>query len=253
MAPPARFDPQDTIVSVKCHHPPTSTPYFHIHETLLYKAAAVHNWRRSSAHENTFELNVPWDGFRHFALWLYTGKCDEENLSADCWIDSTNELLHAHEVGRKLGCVDFQDTVVDALTTKLTDCKGNLICDILGDFLKEFPFQSIGRQLLVDVIAYGPAENGMSNEEDKRFDYNALKSVDDSHFTIVLSREILASRGFQVPLNLTEELMTMLVCGFLEIKSQGDSVPRREMPWITNPCRYHRHTELGLPCYKSKQ
>ena len=246
--------PQDTIVSVQCNEPLTDTSYFHIHKTLLFRNLA--DSYLSSAHKDIIELDVSSDGFRLFALWLYTGKCDDKHLYNNCWGDSITELLRAHKVGRELGCVDFQDTVVDALMKTLTDCEGSPICDTLGEYLEEFPFQSFGRQLLVEVIAYGPAEKGVSDEEDMRFDYNALKSIDDPQFICALAREIMAATGCQMPLDtMSEELRTMLVCGFLEMKAQGDTTERsaEEMPWLINPCRYHRHTELGLPCYNSKQ
>ncbi|KAK3716346.1 hypothetical protein LTR37_006496 [Vermiconidia calcicola] len=90
----------------------------------------------SSAHKDIIELDVSSDGFRLFALWLYTGKCDDKHLYNNCWGDSITELLRAHKVGRELGCVDFQDTVVDALMKTLTDCEGSPICDTLGSIWK---------------------------------------------------------------------------------------------------------------------
>ena len=73
-----------------------------------------------------------------------------------------------------------------------------------------------------------------------------------------LAGEILVARNLAGAVELDEtsnpELAMLIACGHLIKKYQGGyEEDATQRVWDANPCRYHEHVKLGLPCYKAPQ
>lgn len=123
-----------------------------VHAELLHRY--VH--RLIEGHDITkpIQLEVPFDGLRHFAHWLYCGKAVYPHVwdRHQNWMDDLDELLAAHTTGRRLDCVDFMDAVIEYFVEE----SDNFVVfeDFTAAFTEEFSVGSGGRQLAVVFLVY---------------------------------------------------------------------------------------------------
>ena len=187
--------------------------------------------------------------FEAFAFWLYTGKTPEfdrnpENLNI-------GPVFAAHAVGRDLGSVAFMDVILDiAIDLTFNAAEHLSIAQILEPFGGEFPRYSGGRKFAMDFVLLYPhlGENKVSKD-----DYKDVYSIGDTEMVKDMCCAVSKAKGVVLAEDTVDpEYATMLLAGFLAEKSFHEPLVYREYPWQTDKCRYHRHTELGLPCYSNQ-
>lgn len=83
-----------------------------------------------------------------------------------------------------------------------------------------------------------------------------LEKAEHDEFTMHLANRTCAETGTEEPAGLASiDFHKVLFSGnFAARAHRGEEFPRRKVyPWEKDRCQYHRHTELGLPCYRSKR
>lgn len=205
---------------------------FNIHRTLACNASPflaqkireiVENPKTTAARTVgliTVHLEERWPIFRHFARWLYTGTLCEPDPPIE---EQIKELCATHALACRFQCLAFEDSVMDGLIDIL---RGPLEIDVSAfeQWSESFSPGARGVQLAIDFLVHA----------------SPTKLVcDDGYFVEWLNDAF------------DEDALLKIVAGMLEKRSTtegDDSVP----PYISDPCRYHRHSELGLPCYKAQ-
>ena len=224
----------------------------YIHLDLLQKVVPYTNWceMQEDRKDKLVCLDCSHSGLKYFAQWLYTGTLPTIiPESQHEWESQFLGLTWAYQVGEWMGCVDFQDTVADTMIPLFFDHPPNDVNLPIDTCSLGFP----GTQLLVDLIVYGPA-SCLKDAQGVHFGYKYWQGCDDEDFMDHLASEIAKAEGQDWPEALeSRKLGIMLVCGFVEAKVHHDSGQQESKLWVRSPCRYHAHSELELPCYRSKQ
>lgn len=159
-------------------------------------------------------------------------------------------ILEAHALGRKLGCFDFMDTLLDVIIQTLA--AGSTFCPhvFIKAFAREFPRKSGGWNFATDFLmnSINP-ECDMGNCVTKC----GLDDIDDSALLLELARRISATEGHELPRDdLPPYFIGNFVYGYLySQKHQDRAATSEDRSWAKTDCRYHSHKELALPCYKS--
>ena len=140
-------------------------------------------------------------------------------------------------------CVAFQDAALDILMNELV-CPDYDVADIFSHFLEVFEDGSAGRQYAVDFFVYGMTSLRPST-------YEGLELIDDPDFVGAVAREICKYQKIDVSPEWLEsqENSMMIVMGYLGMREYDDKFGKGNRDWDADRCKYHRHTELGLPCY----
>ena len=218
---------------------------FIIHQTVLDNAPnlKIYSGSDGSLHAN---VDASPEAVEAFAQWLYTGTMPEP---ANC-DDSSNidYILEAHALGRTIGSVDFMDTSLDFAIGKVL-LSGNFVYyhEILNAFTAEFSTGSAGRKFTID---FALRVKVFGSEIYYRSTYADLGEVDDEEVITELVRRVMDVTGFRVTDNTrTHEIKTMLISGFFDARDFTCDFDLGARPWEEDKCQYHRHTELGLPCY----
>ena len=248
------------MIRVHCRD---TSPHFSVHEGLLRGNVPV--LELDHRRDDSFQVNLDVShlGFRHFARWLYSGHILKTGQVIDhdeaFWVNEyprggsiwdVQELLLARDVGMELECVDFIDTVTDAIIQWLE--RGVEPNPFVNTLAGEFKPGSGGSQLAIDFLVHGK----VPSQRDGCVIYRnsePLGKLDDPEFTKALAREILLTNGNPFSRELDSQMRRFLARGFLEErKDDGEQSPVRKLR-VDNPCKYHRHTEIGLPCYRTKR
>ena len=243
----------------------SSCSIFKIHCSLLRERAPHLQLSPESIGGTPVGLVVPFLGFRHFALWLYTGsilelgqKNDhpcawwEKGWSGWVWFWDVAELLDAHAVGRKLQCVDFSDTIIDAVIAKfLAGCPDSFmeVADFVQALVKDMRIGSIRPQLAIDLLIY----HDPIKDTEIELGFCELDELKPPTFIKALAREIIVAKGNGMPQNVDSDVFGMMIAtGFLEAKYRNKDHIVAGPPWTDSTCEHHQHTEVGLPCYRTK-
>lgn len=224
-----------------------------IHRALILKHAPQHQLKDdlfSEEASNTF-VTAPFSAIRTFAHWLYT---DEGPVFGDqIHPREIEDALAAHGLGEAVGCVDFMDTVLDAIIHRMTSRSGIGCIDFVADIFRDrFKSGSGGYQFLVDYLTHcdwpgcGRRECSLAQEIDQLGDEELLTEV---------ARATLRAQDFEVGQDvLKPEYCKMVISGSISLRGVEDLKVRggKEFPWGNDRCQYHRHSELGLPCYEDE-
>lgn len=251
LAPQAQLYPSQpsriTILCTSSLHPITlPTNLLTTHSRLF--ATLSHD--PSTFSPGTLSLNIDHDAFAVFARWLQGGKIhvpegDEHGFATDLYL-----LMRAHAAGEALGAAMFADMVVDEIIGELTfgmeregcycgdeddetQSQRSLDSSALDARAKthdlEILFQaaaaiwppgSLGRDLLVDWYVHSAAHKLQNLSVEAVVE---IGDLDLAARCMVLGKE------------------RQMVC------ERGEVV---RAPYLVDPCRYHEHRWLGLPCYK---
>lgn len=233
--------PQITILCNHSAHPITLSTSLLTNHSRLFATLAHDPSTFSSA---TLNLNLDHETFIVFARWLQGGRIhvpegDENGFATDLYL-----LMRAHAAGEALGASTFADMVLDEIIGELAydeacQCDSDsrsqrsMNSEVIDARAKAhdleilmqaaaaiWPPGSLGRGLLVDWYVHSAASK-LQN----------------------LSVEAVVEIG---DLDLAARCMVMgkerqMVC------ETGEVV---QAPYLFDPCRYHEHRRMGLPCYK---
>lgn len=189
---------------------------------------------------STIDLNIDYESFIVFARFLSggpvhlpPGAVDKDGYGTDIYT-----LMHAHAAGEALQAPVFTDMVMDAIIEELTTddfhfalpekdiaildakAKATDLDLLLPAACLTFPPNSIGRNFFIDWYVHEPAH---------RFYNLSIASAVETGDLDFLARCMVGQRDMRVPEELGEEV-----------------VP----PYVEDPCRYHVHGSMGLPCYR---
>ena len=205
---------------------------------------------------SVLHLDIDGDAFKHFARWLYTGSIvNRMHQESDMyWFDEMECLLQAYAFASQHRCGEVMDLAMDEVIELLSEEGIIFVGDFVDASVKYCQPGSTGRQLAVDFLVYGKAASKI-DAECKAFGFGALKFCNDPDFSKALARTFLAVKGFETPAEIEiAGFSTVLAGGFLEAKEhEAEEEEDLRAPWKVDPCKYHSHTELGLPCYKAKE
>ncbi|KAK3708911.1 hypothetical protein LTR37_011241 [Vermiconidia calcicola] len=246
------FDVTSKVISIRCTG---SNVTCNVHEDLLEQLSASAPFSAAKKDGAIWELDLPHDGFKHFAHWLYQGELD---VRGDDREKTMLELISAHEVGRKMCCVRFQDLVIDGIIDNLRDIYNDVWLGMfLSQWLQEFPSGSLGRQLLLDWLMYSETNSiriidGSGNGNSSA--YSTLTATGDSDFVKTFARQILLVLGKTDFAQMAddEDTSIMTILGFMNKQAEGGFEKLGEQAWKRNLCEYHHHTKLRQPCYKAE-
>ncbi|KAK3708914.1 hypothetical protein LTR37_011244 [Vermiconidia calcicola] len=247
MAARANFDATSPIlvISTENHLDPVS-----IHLDLLQKVVPNVDWSYEQKHaeDNLVCLDTSETGLKYFTQWVYSGDLlDFIPRNSEQWNSKFIELTCAYDVAEWMKCVDFQDTVADAMVTLFADHLSFGVPDLSLDY---YDLHFIGRQLLVDLVVYGPA-SCLKDAKGQHLDYETLLSYDDD-IIIELASEILKSQGHEWQKAVeSEKLSIMLVCGFVEAEIHPDSCEPGSESWAQSTCISMRTQSSG--CLATRQ
>ena len=170
---------------------------------------------------------------------LPPGTVDQNGYDTDIYT-----LLHAHAAGEALQALVFTDMVMDAIISSLTSeddddfnfaitdedvaildarAKARDLDLLLPAACLAFPPDSIAREFFVDWYVHEPAH---------RFHNLSIASAVETGDLDFLARCMVAQRGMRVPEQLGEEVVS---------------------PYVQDPCAYHVHGRMGLPCYRRER
>lgn len=235
-----------TILCPSSLHPTTlPTPLLTTHSRLFATLAHDPSFHSSSP----LHLNIDHEAFNVFARWLRNGPIhvplgDENGFATDLYL-----LMRAHAAGEALGAGMFSDMVLDEIIGELVGGRREMEGWRWGDDERQsersldfsaadarakthdleillqaaaaiWPPGSLGRDLLVDWYVHSSAS------ELQNLSVEAVVEIGDLD---------LAAR--------------CMVLG----KERQMAVERGEIvrpPYLEDPCRYHEHRRLGVPCYK---
>ncbi|KAK3716348.1 hypothetical protein LTR37_006498 [Vermiconidia calcicola] len=251
MALPGAFNLSSDIVSVRCTG---SDTIFNIHENLLVQLPAPEPFLAAKKIGTVLDIDLPSQGFKHFAHWLYDGKLDDHGKHYDTGM---MELISAHNVGRRLGCVGFRDVVLDGIIAVLRtmEDEGETSLEyFMDEWLQEFPSGAFGRRLLIDWMIYNTGCRISIPWEDHH-PFRFLIEDGNADFVKDFARQALIAQGKEDFLMVAEdvELSMLLVLGFLDKQFHTGYPHMTKGAWAESPCKYHYHRELGRPCYKAEQ
>ena len=226
-----------------------------IHKTLLVEYVPDLEIRRNDTNKTwSAHSGARYEALETFVRWLYTGKISglQDGISED-W-----HFFDAHALGRKVGCVDFMDAILDAIIREVNFDRAYLTTDeVLNAFSAEFPPDSAGRKFSVDFVFH---ISGLGSDVRDESIYTELSRVEDAGLIAELARKVSAFTGLKLSEDLDKNLQInkMLISGFVDGKEHGNDLEEDmcdkidTFPWTANECQYHHHTEVGLPCYKKK-
>lgn len=246
--PPSTTDsrahpPQPPHITVLCKHSthPITLPTAPLAAQSRLFATLAHD--PNTFFPSTLHLNIDHDTFTVFARWLQGGRIhvpegDENGFATDLYV-----LMRAHAAGEALGAGRFADMVIDEIIEELThdeacqwDGRSQLSVDsevvdsrakahdleiLLQAAAAIWPPGSLGRDLLVDWYVHSSASKLQNLSVEAVVE---IGDLDLAARCMVLGKE------------------RQMVC-----ESSGEVVPA---PYLSDPCRYHEHRQLGLPCYK---
>lgn len=245
---PPLLPTQPSQITILCNHAlqPITLPTHLLTSNSRLFATLTHD--PSTFSGTALNLNIDHDTFTVFARWLQGGRIhvpegDENGFATDLYL-----LMRAHAAGEALGASIFADMVIDEIIGELTcdeaegcrrgdDGRSQKSLDseeadarakahdleiLLQAAAVIWPPGSLGRDLLVDWYVHSAAaQNKLQN-----LSVEAVVEIGDLDLAarcMVLGKE------------------RQMMC------ESGESVPA---PYLSDPCRYHEHRELGLPCYK---
>lgn len=184
-----------------------------------------------------------WD-IRDFAVWLYTGKVSKDPSCPGPY-EELEVSMAAHHTGSSVGCVNYMDAALDHIIDDLTNRKDwCYIWKIESTFTNEFAPGSGSGQFLIDCMLHFPV-----GVEDLRAHVD-LQAVENPQFLSEVAQRICEAKRVSGLGRLEDtKLCKMIIAGFNEEK-RDEEILGDELPWNQDRCQYHRHTELGLPCYE---
>ncbi|KAK3708912.1 hypothetical protein LTR37_011242 [Vermiconidia calcicola] len=246
MALQTDFDPSDSVVSLGCND---SEKRFHVHEHLLHDKLPNIEVPISEQPMIYLELDFPYATVSNLARWLYTGSIPNlDSGNANMGVAGSIEDIQA---GQDLQCVAFQDAALDVLIDELINPDGYDLAETFSRLLQVFEDGSAGRQYAVDFFVYYAGYTSL-----ERSTYEGLRQLKDPDFIGAVAREICKYQNINAgPESFESEQSSMtVVMGYLEMKTCDDNFWQGMQWWDPRDgdgCRYHRHTELGLPCYRA--
>ena len=182
---------------------------------------------------------------REFANWLYTAEIDNQIP-----FQSLPEFRgKGIGLGRAVGCVNYMDTMLDQFMELLYDLNPFSLNEVINPLVEEFPRDTEGWRLAIDYTIYckvGCADNCWI--------YDELRRISNEDFVIDVAtgiREEISSCDW-VGDKSDPEYCKVIVSGYCEQKRSKNDQRDENLPWVQDKCQYHRHTELGLPCYVAK-
>jgi hypothetical protein len=237
------FNPsQPSHIIILCNHSlqPITLPTHPLTTNSRLFATLAHD--PSAFSPGPLNLNIDHDAFTVFALWLQGGRIhvpegDDNGFATDLYL-----LMRAHAAGEALGASIFADMVIDEIIGELT-YDGSCHCDdqsqksldseaadaqakthdleiLLQAAAAIWPPGSLGRDLLVDWYVHSVASK-LQN----------------------LSAEAVVEIG-----DLDLAARCMVLGKERQMLRELGEIARA--PYLSDPCRYHEHRRLGLPCYK---
>ena len=234
-----------TILCTSSIHPITLPTHLLTTNSRLF-ATLAHD--PSTFFPAALNLNIDHDAFTVFARWLQGGRIhvpggDDNGFATDLYL-----LMRAHAAGEALGASMFADMVIDEIIGELTlgmeiegypcdddDTQSQRSFDssaadarakahdleiLLQAAAAIWPPGSLGRDLLVDWYVYSAASKLQNLSVEAVVE---IGDLDLAARCMVLGKE------------------RQMVC------ERGEVV---RAPYLVDPCRYHEHRWLGLPCYK---
>lgn len=162
----------------------------------------------------------------HLVHWVYTGKLCKRCDSSPA-IDLT-EWADTLAIARDYDCVPaFKDTIIDAFIDVFTGSDSvplGAVCKLSNTSIARHPK---ARRLFIDFMIHAsPAK--------------------------ITWRRSLVGLEHLTRDTLERDELVLLAAGLLDKQSRNVS-ERPLPPYISDPCQYHRHTELGLPCYGTRK
>jgi hypothetical protein len=122
------------------------------------------------------------------------------------------------------------------------------LSELLNAFVAKFPSGSAGRKFVLDFILH--KGHWVGSGLVPRSKYEDLDEVEDGEVVTALADMVMEVTEIKVIGDTaTQEVKKMLVAGFLEAKLYTDYFDLVVCPWEEDKCQYHRHAEIGLPCY----
>jgi hypothetical protein len=230
----------------------TRTP-FNVHDVLLEKNTRFLELGRNEDGTTSANIDASSEAVHYFAQWLY------HDITLDDMLGSKDELdreqltimLEAHVVGSKVGCFDFMDVVLDEMMKGL--CAAPNLCAefIIVSFANAFRPNSGGWNMAIDLLLNIPRPK--CDLENCVYDY-VFDVVDSKPLISELARRVSKIEKYKTAAEDLEnpEFFKILVFGYLQVKSRDNEDEAKGTPWTRAVCQYHRHKELGLPCYQSK-
>ena len=223
-------------------------PCFHVHKELLLKNTRYLKLNRNEDGTSSATIDAPSAAVGYFAQWLYHDIALDDMLGGKDELDREQLaiMLEARAVGEMVGCFDFMDVVLDEMMKGL--CAAPNLCAefIIESFADAFPPNSGGWNMAIDLLLNTPRPK--CDLENCIYDY-VFDVVDSKPLINELARRISKTEKYQTAAEDLEnpEFCKILVFGYLQVKSRGIEDEK-----VRPPCQYHRHKELGLPCYQSK-
>ena len=105
----------------------------------------------------TAKIDTTEDALHFFTQWLY------REVTLQTWGPIQNgmsheqlqECLELHALGKKMGCFDFMDFILDGIIDNLPNAK-SMVCDrfVMEIFANEFESKEGGWNLAIDLLLY---------------------------------------------------------------------------------------------------
>jgi hypothetical protein len=243
----------DEVVLVFCND---SAEIFKIYEPLLKNNTRFLRIDYDAAGQPTDKVDASSEAFHCFTQWLYRGitlrdfVCDSEDVNhGELSHGKLIAALDTHRLSETVGCFDFMDMILDGIIDGLP--ASNTVCSsvLIKAFAKSCAFHSGGSKLAIDILLHTWREECGVECADRW----GLGNVNDHALVTELARKILAFKGYGVPEDIEKpDYCEMVIVGFLEANRRKGGDEAANLPWSRDRCQYHRHRELGLPCYKEK-
>jgi hypothetical protein len=225
---------------------------FNVHESLLRNSAPDLDIQQRFDEFLSAEVGSMDDAVEIFVNWIYTRETPGDFASV---MDEVNLFIPAHALGREVGCVVFMDVMLDELINRMTSDSGHFQIDEIIKASGDFEEHSGGWNFLIDLfVQRSPLDCG----DQLTSIYKALSNAEDHEFLSELARRICEDTGVPVPdATDDQEFSKMLISGFFAARihahDPNEDYPDTPYPRTENICQNHRHTELGLPCYRRQR
>lgn len=186
-----------------------------------------------------------------FATWLYTGAITEDSDVYSSGYEAFEFFMGQNQLAKQLDCTAFMDLTLDLMMERAIRSEGFLCSlEIVNPLLETYPAGSGGWRLALDYVIYiklGCNDCPMTDE---------IRRIQNSHFITQLAHKILEKQGLDPEEHCddttSQDYYKGLITGYFVGNGNNGDEAARAFPWNHDRCQYHRHTELGLPCYASK-
>ena len=222
-----------------------SRKVFNVHRSLLVKNAP--KLKIEADYDGTLHANInaeQEDYLTDFLYWLYTGELDAETV----WSNDGEELtgrLATHGLARKVGCIEYMDEVFDHIINLVSMSEDRFgVDEVVNAITCHFEPGSGGWRFGIDYAVYNRYPG---RKQDNLYD--EMSDIKDNVVLKEIVTKLCQAADWSQPTTFDPEFCIVLISGSCEARCSYGDFEALQPPWELSKCWYHRHTELGLPCY----